>query len=1178
MTGSQQSEKDDRSPVFGEALRASRVRSGFSQRELAERAGVSLRAIRYLEQGLVERPRHDTVLKLATALGNDFGELISSRADNSGQAGPNRFLIGVLGPLVTRLGSDPVHIGPLKQRTVLALLALEANKVVPRSEIVDVLWGDRPPSSWLNLVHTYVSGLRRALDAERPLISSVDGGYQLTVDVEELDLLRFDELAATARRQEPEGALLRYETALALWRGPVLADLPASLGEHPAAVAAASRRVAVAMTYADLALPLGGTEQVVEHLRRVARDNPLHEGLQARLMLALAGSGQQAAALDLFTGMRRRLAEELGVGPGAELRDAHLRIIRDDPAEQIGLGLGTGAPPAQLPPDIEGFVGRDGHLARLDATCLDARRSGQTAVVISAIAGTAGVGKTALAVHWAHRAREHFPDGQLYANLRGYAPGSPVRPVEVLTRFLRGLGVSAERVPTDEDEAIDLYRTMLTGRRVLVVLDNAASVEQVRPLLPGSSSCQVLVTSRDQLTALAATTGARRLVLDVLEPADAEALLTGMVGEVRAEAEPQAVAALAKTCAYLPIALRIAGANLASAPLGSVSAYVGNLRERGRLAELAIDGDPEAVVRTAFDLSYESLEPGARRLFGLIGLVPGPDFTAAAAAELTETTAPVAQRALTRLVAASLVTEYSAGRYQLHDLLREYAADRAWTDGTPSEIQAATARLFDYYLQTVDAATSLLYPQAEWMPLGPGRRGVPLEPPKSASEATDWLDAERTNLFAAVIRSAEYGVRSYAWRITDALRGYLWTRGYAGEGMAACQAALRVAKENGDKAAEGSMSNVLGLIHYNVSDYRAALICHTRALVLSREMKNRPAEASSQHNIGRVHSQLGQPAQAAHHYEQSLVISRETGNPRGEATALNYLGAAALSACQIGKAESYALRGLELTRRIGDRDTEARTLHCLGLIHWARGDLLAALEMYMLSLTLARAVGIRYLEAGAAVVMAETYCDAGRFDEAEVAAQLAIKEGRKVGERRQEVGGLDVLGTIRQRLGDPESAVRYYESALTMAVETSFGFGTASVLIGLCAARRAAGLPEEAVRDGLEALALMQDKGMRLLEVRALTELAHAYLDADDQAAAESHAERAVTLARTREQRLGEARALLVLGHVRDATGDDAAARTHWAAALVIFSGIGTDEAGKVRGLLGAAGSQLRSL
>jgi DNA-binding SARP family transcriptional activator/tetratricopeptide (TPR) repeat protein len=1145
--------------TFGDALRAGRIRAGLTQQELAARAGVSVRAVRYIEQGKVARPRRESMRRLAEAAGLAVeGEWHERRADE-------RLWIGVLGRFELKGGGQSVDMGPLKQRCLLALLALQPNRAVHRDEIVDMLWGDRPPESCQNLVHTYISRLRKVSD--RPggatLISSVRGGYRLTVDPEQLDLLRFDEHAATAnqlRLTDPESAMAVFEQALRLWRGPVLADLPDVIRQHPAALALSGRRVATALAYADTALGLGRHEPVVEQLRALVHDEPLHEGLHARLMIGLAGSGQQATALRLFGELRARLAEDLGIEPGAEIFAAHLRIIRSEVPISLprAARLDPGNPtptPAQLPADVGGFTGRDEHLERLDAVLQKSENVGMT---ICAIAGTAGVGKTALAVHWAHRVRDKFPDGQLYVNLRGYASDSPVRPLEALTRFLHALGLPSERVPVDEEEAVGLYRTMLADRRTLILLDNAGGADQVRPLLPGSPGCLVLVTSRDRLAGLAVAEGAHRITLDVLEPEAAQTLLTRMIGDERVRGDTAAVADLAEVVAYLPLALRIVAANVASLPYTSLADYAGELGRRGRLNELVVDGDEAGAVRAAFDLSYDTLEPPARRLFRLLGLVPGPDFTAEAAAALVEGDRQDCARLLHQLAGAHLVNEHAAGRYQFHDLLREYAADKAWSEDGAEQVGAATERLFELYLGSADAATRLLYPHVLRMPVP----SATAPPPVSPAAAIEWLDAELPNLVAAV-KACPPGLVRYTWRLADSLRGYFLSRGYSAEGLAMCRVALVAAQQEWDTPAEASVNDIMGLIHYNLSDYARAVSHHTKALALNRRTENAVAEASSLHNLGRVHSQLGKPTQALLHYEQALTINRRIGNHHGEASDLNYVGAAWLSRGRPDRAIAHQTQALVISRQISSRSLELAALNGLGLAYWALGQLDQAVRFHAECLDVCERIGHKVGATNAMVCLAETLCDAGRFQEAYAQAQSCIAEGRKLGERRHEVGGLDVLATVHLRRGNPEIAARYYADALQIAREIGFGYGETSILIGLSTALRRSGKLSDAITHGHDALAVLHDSGMRLLEGRALTELAQAYLGLGDLGQAASHVDRALKVVRDRKMRLAEARALRVLGLVRTAAGDAVEARAYTQAAMEIFGELGIPDSAR---------------
>jgi DNA-binding SARP family transcriptional activator/DNA-binding XRE family transcriptional regulator len=1155
------------SATFGEELRARRVRAGLTQAELAARAGVSVRAVRYIEQGRIARPRRESVKRLAEVVGLD-----ADGPWTAGDRGADLLRLGVLGRLELHRGAQPVETGPLKQRSLLALLALQPNRVVQHDEIVDMLWGARPPDSVQNLVHTYVSRLRKVTGGQPGPISSARGGYRLTLGPEQLDLLRFDELiarAGEARQADPEQALALYEQALRLWRGPALVDLPDRIRHHPAATALGGRRIAAALAHADTALGLGRHEDVAAQLRELVHEEPLHEGLHARLMLGLAGSGQQAAALRLFADIRGRLAEDLGIEPGSEMVAAHLRIIRNEVVTAGGpVPAALSHPvPAQLPADIGGFTGREYHLGRLNAVLRKRNSANNTAVVIAALTGTAGVGKTALALHWAHRVREEFPDGQLYVNLRGYASDSPVRPLEALTRFLHALGLPAERVPADEEEAVGLYRTVLADRRALVLLDNAASADQVRPLLPGSPGCLVLVTSRDRLAGLTATEGAHRLTLDVLDPEEANALLRRMIPDERADEDPNAVTDLAEACAYLPLALRIVAANLASLQHTSIGDYTDELRKRGRLTELVVEGDDEGAVRAAFDLSYDSLQPEARRLFRRLGLVPGVDFTADVAGALLDLEPAEARRWMGQLAVANLVGEHAAGRYQFHDLLREYAADRARTEDGAEAMQAATDRLLASYLRATDAATRLLYPHAPRIPAVRDQSPEPAVARAGEAAAIDWLDTELPNLVAAV-RACPPDLMHYTWRLVDSLRGYFVARGHCAEGLAITRIAVTAAQQDGDPHAEASVNDVLGLIHYNVSDYAKATSCHSRALALHRRTGNELGEAGSLHNLGRVHSQLGKPTQASLYHEQALTINRRLGNRYGEASDLNYVGAAWLSRGRPDRAIAYQTQALAISREIGGRTLEMVACNGLGLAHWALGELDRAVKFHVDCLAVCGQLGHKLGETNGLVCLAETNCDAGRYQEAYAQAQTGITNGRQLGERRHEVGGLDVLATVHLRRNRPEIARGYYADALQIAREIGFGYGETSVLIGLSAALRETGQLADAVAYGHDALAVLNDSGMRLLEGRALTELAHGYLALGNLEQATMHAQRALRAVRTRRQRLAEARALHVLGLVRQASRDPEGAASSWRAALEIFTGIGTPEAEDVRALL----------
>lgn len=501
----------------------------------------------------------------------------------------------MLGPLLVDDGASWSAIRAAQQRLVAAILLLEAGRAVPVERLVDELWGERPPPSAAATVRGYMMRLRRLLGGGPggPLVTR-GLGYELVVEDSDVDARVFAGLVASGRRALADGrpatAAAKLAHGLALWRGPALADVPAS----PAVTAEAERlgqlRLAALEDWLDVQLQLGRHADVVDEAQRLVAEHPLRERLWARLMLAQYRCGRRAEALAAYQRARRALVEELGLEPGPELRELQRAVLDGQPELLTPVHPGAAAVaawarvvPAQLPAETTAFSGRQAALAQLDSHLPDPEIRRSPAMV--AIAGTAGVGKTALAVHWAHRVRDRFPDGQLYLDLRGWAAGAPLLPIDALAGFLPALGVPAAEVPDEVQQAAALYRSLLAGKRVLVVLDNARGPDQVRPLLPSGPGCMVVLTSRDQLSGLVARDGAVRLGLDALAPEEARILLARLLGAERVEAEPEAVAGLARLCGYLPLALRIAAANLADRQRTTVADYAAELAAGDRLGE-----------------------------------------------------------------------------------------------------------------------------------------------------------------------------------------------------------------------------------------------------------------------------------------------------------------------------------------------------------------------------------------------------------------------------------------------------------------------------------------------------------------------------------------------------------------------------------------------------------------
>ncbi len=683
-----------------------RRRAGLTQEELADRAGVSVGAVRDLEQGRTARPRQATAEKVALVLGLDLGQVAD---DDGGQAGDRHgsgpagrtevaagVRVGVLGPLAVWRDGAPAGPGAGRLRAVLGLLALHPGSAMHRETIIDAVWPSEPPVSAVPMVQAHASRLRRLLGGG--LLASDGTSYWLAVTARQLDALEFGQLAgraSDAAAADPAAACQWYERALRLWRGEPLADVSLLRG-HPATAGLAQQRASVIVGYAGAAAAAGCPERALPQLRALAARDPLDERAHARLMLTLAACGQQAAALSVFGQLSGRLGDELGVTPGAELAEAHLRVLRGQATVRgPATGrVGGGRPqnvPRQLPAASVRLVGRDEELATLTGL-LDQVADGTGTVPICAIGGMAGAGKTALAVRWAHQAAARFPDGQLYVNLRGFDPSEPpATPGQAIRGFLDALGVPTGQIPAAADSRAALYRGLTVGQRLLIVLDNARDEQQVRPLLPGIPGPLAIVTSRNQLTGLCAAEGARLLTLGPLTTPQARAMLAARLGPGWAAAEPRAAAEIIALCGRLPLALAAAAARAAARPQLSLAALAADLRAPRTRLQILDTGDPAVSVRTAFSTSYRQLTPATARIFRLLGPYPDPDITIPAAASLAETAPGQARRHLAELARAHLVSEQAPGRYTMHDLLRAYAAGLAETRGDHAD-RLASAR------------------------------------------------------------------------------------------------------------------------------------------------------------------------------------------------------------------------------------------------------------------------------------------------------------------------------------------------------------------------------------------------------------------------------------------------------------------------------------------------------
>lgn len=1065
--------------------------------------------------------------------------------------------IRLLGPVGAWDEQRAITLGPRKQRLVFAVLALEAGRAVDVARLVDLAWPEDPPRTAQHAIQVCVSGLRSALRGADGLDVQLAGsGYLLAADRSVIDAHRFRSLLVRARGAnkdavDDEARVAILEEALALWSGTALAGTATPAVAERLCAGLEEARLGALEDRLDALLRLGRHREVLEELRGLVAMNPLRERLAGQLMTALYRDGRAAEALDGFRRYRQRLAEDLGLDVGPALRDLELAILRNEAPPEPGgsrpeaiVSVPSSAPPApgaardadspvpaQLPSAAAGFVGRASDLAELDAL-LAGRAPGGPVVVIT---GTAGVGKTALAVHWAHRHRDEFPDGQLYVNLAGYAPAPPLPPERALASFLRALGVPAERIPPEGDEAAALYRSLLADRRVLLVLDNARSPDQVRPLLPGGAGCLTLITSRDRLAGLTVREGARLLPLGVLRPGEALEVLADVLGADRVGADPDAAADVAALCACLPLALRIAAAHLTRHARQPVGGFAAQLRAGNRLSVLSVAGDEQSAVRGSFDLSYAALRPAARRMFLLAGLSPGGDLSARAAAALGAVPVEAAREALADLTEAHLMDEDVPGRFEMHDLLRLYAGDRARAELGAPESEAAIGRLCDFYLQATTAAARVLYPNMQRLPL-PQRLGDSIGAADEDAgiafaghaDALDWLETERANLVTTVTWAAGHGPREAAWLIADAMRGYFWTRRYAADWLAVAEAGLAAAGGQGDDREPRAMAAAhisLAQAQRWLTRYDAAAEHLERAAALAERAGWQQGAAAAFGSLANVYRDQGRMAESADHHQRALEIYRVTGSRGGEATSLVNLGNVLLETGNAADAVAHLSRALAIHQEIGARTAEGNVLNSLGCAHLIQGLPEVAQRYFDAALAVHRETGSLEGEADDLSNLAELHIDTGHLDRARELAMASLALARESGERRIEIDANNALGTAARQAGDLATAFRHHQEALKFAAEAGYRQGETVALTGLAQDQAGLGDYDTAVTTAKQALDVARKTRLRLLEGHALVALASISLDRGRRTDARAHAAAALAVHRETGHVLGQSRA-----------------------------------------------------
>jgi DNA-binding SARP family transcriptional activator/tetratricopeptide (TPR) repeat protein len=1002
--------------------------------------------------------------------------------------------IQLLGPVTARVEDAAIRLGRRQERALLGILALQPRRFVSLETLTDYLWENRPPEQARIGIRAMVSHLRAALRVagERaPSLVARPGGYVLEIDPDRVDVHRFRSLvAATAGAPAAERVDL-LARALDLWRGEPLADVLDKVARTRLCGDLEDLALAAQEDLLAARLDLGLHAEVAATAGALTRAYPLRERPVELLMRALYRDGRIGEALDAYGALAADLSRDLGLDPTPALAELRLAILRNDPvlgaerahdpvlgAERTARESATGpGAPAQLPPAAHPFIGRDADLAALDAALN--RPSGSRLALIT---GPAGVGKTALAVTWAAGEQNRFPDGQLYLDLQGFSRADPVTPLDALAELLAALGMAPAQIPGQLRTAVTTYRSLVAGRRILIVLDNALDAEQVRPLLPATAGPAVVVTSRDRLSGLVAVQGAARVEVTMMTPDSSAALLRALIPMPALTADPTVVDDLAAACDHLPLALRILGARITEAALVPIRDHLDELR-RARLAALSLVDDDEAAVPAALGLSYTRLPEPTRALFRALGQLPGLAVGVEAAATIVDRDPGVVVRLLDRLTEAHLAVIHN-GRYRMHDLVRAYAAERGAAEDGPRRRSDALARLFDWYLARAAGAAALLHPGS--------LRLEPDFPPVAFTDraaASQWLDAERGTIIRLAALGRDGRTARAAALLVEQMRAHLWVRRNAVEWRSAALTGLHAAGVGGDPALRAAAHLSLGQWSISTGAYRHAHAHLRRASRLFRRAGRRDGVASVQTAFGGLGRQTGALASAARHLEYAarlnpasattfsqlgnvyaltgrLVLARDqhaaalalheaAGALPGQAVALNNLGATCLQLAAFTDAEKHLRRAIAVADEIGMRNAEAFALASLTEVLAQTGRTGEAVEVARRARDLAQQTGDPFNEACAVQAAGYAHRAAGELDAATDAYERAVELGRRIGAAELEAQGLTGLALARTMVGD--DARTQARAALALADRHGLALLRTDALGALAAAEQAHG-------------------------------------------------------------------------------------------------------------------------
>jgi len=992
----------------------------------------------------------------------------------------------VLGPTELWSAGQPSDLGSAKARSVLAILLLTPRTIVPAEALIDRLWDSSPPAKARETLSVYVARLRASLrqavgDGVR--LAGRASGYVLDVDPEAVDLHQFRRLrrqaSALAESGDYDHAARLLRNSDALWRGQALAGIR---GDWVARMrdSLEEERRAVIFERVECELELGRHADLIGELRSLLAQYPLDETFIALQMTALYRSGRQGDALSLYRETRSLLTEEQGTEPGPELAELHQRILRRDPgllAKPASRSPDVGPQPDTLPPETAAFVGRGRELTLLT-------REHRGAPQVNVIEGMPGVGKTALAVHAARAAAPEHPDGTFYLNFHTHDPGSPsLDSAEALHRLLQMLSVPASQIPDAIGKRSALWRAELSRRRAVVILDDADSSDQIRPLLPEAGGCLILITARRGLPGLE---GAHVVTLGALPTDDAVTLFAQVAspGVIRDQDE---AATAVELLGRLPLAIQLTAAGLARGYPFRLANLAGELSQPDPGLDSS-GANPE--VMSAFDLSYRALDPDHQRFFRLLGLSPCPLVSLHAAAALGGCTVPEAEKAFTALLDHRLLAQDRAGHFRFHDLIRGFAATLAAHDDSSPDRRKAVGRLLDYYLYSADEADRVLHPFRHRMPVS-----VTCQPADSPALGTPeaaaaWLESEWRNILQAARHAGEHEWQRQCADLTHVLAGFLEIRAYWHEAIEAHTLALQACRDLADPARIARASLELSTVIQQTGQHAAALQLAGEAVAIYRSLGDGSGQAEALDQMGLANQRSARSREALAYFQEAQTLYEEAKDRRGVADTLSHSGIACWHLGRYPDAMKQLLDARSLYREAGDRRGEAKSLNNLGKMHLHAGQHREALESYQRSLEIFSEIGGAQSQAILYQNIGEVHRYKGSHEEALAASRQALDIYRSIGDIPYEAQLLIDIGAIYQAAGCSYEALIHYERAGLIAAEIGNLSQQVTALRGIADVHRGSGRYGEALQGYSTALRLAREIGDPYEEAKLLEGMA----------------------------------------------------------------------------------------